>query len=54
MPPIASSIAGLVAGLLTVLVIDRFLWPGTFVHGAVGVIVAVVVLWLFGQRSSTG
>ena len=52
MPPIARSLLGLAAGLLTIFPIDRFVWPGTFLHGAIGVVVAVVVLALFGQRGN--
>jgi hypothetical protein len=36
--------AGLAAGVLTVFLVDRFLLPGTLVHGLIGVVVAVLVL----------
>jgi hypothetical protein len=52
MHPIARSLLGLAAGLLTVFLIDRFVWPGTLQAGAIGVVTAVVVLSLFGQRGS--
>lgn len=52
MHPIARSILGLAAGLATVLLIDRFVWPGTLQHGAIGVVVAVIVLGLLGRRDS--
>lgn len=42
MHPIARIVLGLAAGILTVFLIDRFLWPGTFVPGAIGVVVAVI------------
>jgi hypothetical protein len=50
--PIARSALGLAAGLLTVFLIDRFVWPGTLLHGAIGVVVAVIVLALLGPRGS--
>lgn len=53
MHPIARIVLGLVAGLLTVFLLDRFLWPGTLQAGAVGVVVAVVVLALVGDRGKT-
>jgi hypothetical protein len=37
-------VLGLTAGLVTVFAIDRFLWPGTLVSGAIGVVIAVAVL----------
>ena len=37
-------VLGLAAGLVTVFAIDRFLWPGTLVSGAIGVVIAVAVL----------
>jgi uncharacterized membrane protein len=52
MHPLARLLLGLAAGLLSVLLIDRFLWPGTFWNGAIGVVVAVIVLGLFGRRDS--
>jgi uncharacterized membrane protein YeaQ/YmgE (transglycosylase-associated protein family) len=50
MHPIARIVLGLAAGLVTVFLIDRFLWPGTMREGAIGVVTAVVVLALLGQR----
>jgi hypothetical protein len=35
---------GLAAGLLTVVLVDHFLLPGTLQHGIVGVVVAIGVL----------
>jgi uncharacterized membrane protein len=43
-------LARIVAGLLTVFLINRFLWPGTLLHGAIGVITAVAVVGLLGSR----
>lgn len=43
--------AGLVAGGMTVLAIDRLLWPGTLADGMVGVVAAGAVLWLTTARS---
>lgn len=37
---------GLAAGALTVFIIDRFIWPGTFQSGLIGVVTAIVVLSL--------
>lgn len=37
-------LAGLIAGGLTVFVIDRFFLPGTLQPGLIGVVVAVAVL----------
>jgi hypothetical protein len=51
--PAVRLLLGLAAGLLTVFLVDRFLWPGTLLNGAIGVVVAVIVLGLFGQRGST-
>jgi hypothetical protein len=50
MHPIARIVAGLIAGLLTVILIDRFLWPGSLLHGAIGVITAVAFVGLLGSR----
>lgn len=50
MHPIARSLLGLIAGLLTVFLIDRFLWPGTLLPAAIGVVVAVIVLGMLGRR----
>lgn len=52
MPPFARTVLGLVAGLLTVFLIDRFLWPGTLLPGAIGVLVAIIILVPFGRRDS--
>jgi len=52
MQPVARILLGLIAGLVTVFLIDRFVWPGTFQGGAIGVIVAVIVLALLGRRGS--
>lgn len=54
MHPIARIVLGLVAGLLTVFLIDRFVWPGTLWQGAIGVAVAVIVLGLLGRRNPAG
>jgi hypothetical protein len=51
MHPLARSLLGLAAGLVTVFLIDRFLWPGTLAAGAIGVVCAVVVLSLFQPRN---
>ncbi len=51
MHPLARSLLGLAAGLFTVFLIDRFLWPGTLAAGAIGVVCAVVVLSLFQPRN---
>jgi hypothetical protein len=53
MHPLARSLLGLAAGLLTVFLIDTFVWPGTFMHGAIGVVVAVLVLALPGMRKAS-
>ncbi len=50
-PRIARLLAGLVAGSLTVLLIDRLLWPGTFQSGLVGVVAAVAVLSLTSRNT---
>lgn len=42
--PIVRLLAGLVAGSLTVLLIDQLVWPGTLVHGLVGVAAASATL----------
>ncbi|MFA5899749.1 MAG: hypothetical protein WC829_11635 [Hyphomicrobium sp.] len=47
---IAWSLLSLAAGHITVFLIDRFAWPGTLQPGAVGVVVAVVVVGLLGRR----
>lgn len=52
MSPLARIVAGLVAGLLTVFLIDRFVWPGTLMPGAIGVIVAMIVLAPLGRRDA--
>lgn len=52
MQPIVRSVLGLAAGLLTVFLIDRFLWPGTLGPAAIGVIVAVIVVGILGRRDS--
>lgn len=52
MLPVARIVAGLVAGLLTVFLIDRFVWPGTLMPGAIGVIVAMIVLAPLGRRDA--
>ncbi|MEI9899341.1 MAG: hypothetical protein WDN31_03535 [Hyphomicrobium sp.] len=51
MHPIARSLLGLAAGILAVFLIDRFVWPGTLIHGTVGVIVASAVTALAGWRA---
>ena len=53
MRPIARIVLGLVAGLLTVFLIDRFVWPGTLQPGVIGVIVAVAVLALTNRRAAS-
>jgi len=50
MHSVARSLLSLTAGLITVFLIDRFAWPGTLQPGAVGVVVAVVVVGLRGRR----
>lgn len=44
MHPIVRLVLGLAAGLVIVFAIDRFLWPGTLISGAIGVVVAIAVL----------
>lgn len=44
MNPLARSAVGLIAGLVTVFLIDRLLWPGTLLPAAIGVVVAVIAL----------
>lgn len=41
---LARLVMGLTAGLVTVVLVDRFLLPGTLVAGATGVVSAVTVL----------
>lgn len=43
-------LAGLAAGGLTVFLIDRFIWPGTFQGGFIGVVAAVAVLALMPRK----
>jgi hypothetical protein len=52
MQPIIRSVLGLAAGLLVVFLIDRFVWPGTFAHGAVGVVAAIFVLAMLSPGRS--
>lgn len=52
MQPIVRSTVGLTAGLLTVFLIDRLLWPGTLGPAAIGVIVAVIVVSILGWRGN--
>ena len=52
MHPVARIVLGLAAGLLTVFLIDRFVWPGTWQAGAIGVVVAAIVLALAGRSDS--
>ena len=49
---IARTALGLAAGLVTVFLIDHFIWPGTLVPAAIGVVTAVAVLAPFGRRST--
>lgn len=44
-------LAGLAVGVLTVFLVDRFLLPGTLVHGIVGVVAAIAVL-AFANRKT--
>jgi hypothetical protein len=44
---------GLAAGLITVFLFDRFVWPGTLQAGAIGVIVAVAVVALASRRDAS-
>ena len=44
-------LAGLAAGVLTVFLVDRFLLPGTLVHGIIGVVVAVAVLAVTNRKA---
>lgn len=53
MTVLSRSVLGLAAGLLTVFLIDTLVWPGTFMHGAIGVVVAVAVLSLPGMRKAS-
>lgn len=53
MHPIARLVLGLAAGLFTVFLIDRFVWPGTLREGAIGVVVAVAVLALANWRAAS-
>ena len=52
MHPIARIVLGLLAGLIVAFLIDRYVWPGTFVHGAVGVVAAVIVTTALSRRGS--
>ncbi|MBX9862857.1 MAG: hypothetical protein K2Y42_08900 [Hyphomicrobium sp.] len=47
----ARLLAGLAVGLLTVFLVDRFLLPGTLMHGIVGVVVAIAVLAVTTRRT---
>lgn len=47
---IARPLIGLIAGTFAVLVVDRFLFPGTLVHGFIGVLAASAAL-AFVNRS---
>jgi hypothetical protein len=51
--PIVRLGLGLAAGLLTVFLFDRFVWPGTLQAGAIGVIVAVAVVALASRRDAS-
>ena len=51
MHPLARIVLGLTAGLFTLFLLDRLLWTGALLPGAVGVLVAVILLVPFGQRS---
>jgi hypothetical protein len=53
MHPIARSLLGPVAGIVTVFLVDRFIWPGTLLHGIVGVVVAVAVIALANWRAAS-
>lgn len=52
MPRYARLLIGLAAGLTTVFLIDRFLWPGTLVGGAIGVACAAFALSLAGRNEA--
>lgn len=43
--------AGLTAGIVTVVLIDRFVLPGTLVAGVIGVVSAVTVLSLATRKA---
>ena len=49
--PCARIALSFAAGVAVVFLIDRFIWPGTLVHGIIGVICAVVVVNLFAFRA---
>jgi hypothetical protein len=38
-------------GIVTDFLVDRFVWPGTLLHGGVGVVVAVAVIALANWRA---
>ncbi len=44
------AMAGLMAGSITVVLVDRFLWPGTMLAGMIGVITAVAVVSLMPRK----
>lgn len=48
---IARPLIGLMAGALTVVLVDRFLLPGTLVDGFVGVVAASVVLAFVNRKA---
>ena len=42
---------GLTAGIVTVVLFDRFVWPGTLLPGFIGVVSAVTVLSLATRKA---
>jgi hypothetical protein len=48
---IARPLIGLIAGTFTVLLLDRFLLPGTLVPGLVGVLTASAILAFVNRKA---
>ncbi len=48
--PLVRLLLGLIAGLIVVFLFDRFVFPGTLVDGAIGIVLGIAVLAFVNRK----